>query len=406
MRGRRILLLVVVGSLLFAANPGVATAAEQVTLTVSVVDGQGNSVPDAELNATWDGGSTTATTASNGKAFVDVPAEADVEIAVSHPDYVRNFPVEVRDASARDVTVQVAPKGRAAVHVTNPGGAPVSNADVRVLVGARIVTSGQTGSDGVFRTGVVEQRDYRVHVVKPGYVSNETMLSVNESARTTLSISQQTVLLGVTVVDDHFDPPRRVENVSIAVGDVATVRAANGRSAVTVPVNDDYTVSVEREGYATAEQRVDVRESGKNVSVVMNREPSLSVEPTNRRVVVGEVVRVTVTDEYGEPVVDATVSVGDETAATTGDDGVATVAIDAAGENRIRAAKGGVTSAAVNVTGVSTATTTREPTTTATTTTTEATTTTTTTTGFGPGFGAPAALVALGAALLARRVAR
>lgn len=400
--GQAVMLVVMLGALLFAPVAGAtAGTAGEVALTVSVVDSRGLAVQDAELTATWDGGSTTETTASNGKAFVDVPQGADVSIDVTHPDYVRNFPKTVEGASERDVTVQVAQKGRATIGVTGPDGAAVRDARVTVSQDGRTVASGRTGSGGTFETGVVERGSYRVHVVKPGYVSNATQLTVGESTETTLAIHQKSVLLGVTVVDDHFDAPRRVENVTIDVGDVATVNARNGQGAVSVPVNDEYTITVRKEGYSTTEHRVSVGESATNVTVTINRAPSLTVEPANRQVVVGEAVRVTVTDEYGAPVAAATLAVDGEAAATTGADGVASVPIERAGTNEIRATKGDVTSAPVNVTGVSSTTATETAAET-----TATTSTTTTSSGIGPGFGAGAALVALGVAVLARRASR
>ena len=74
-----LLTLVVVTSLLPTT---IVAAQEVVTLTVTIETPDGEPVANAALTATWDGGSSTATTVSNGKAFIDVEQGADVEIAV------------------------------------------------------------------------------------------------------------------------------------------------------------------------------------------------------------------------------------------------------------------------------------------------------------------------------------
>ena len=83
-----VLSVVLVLSLVAAAGGVVAQSSETVTVTIAVRDQADNPISDAELDVEWDGGSTTATTAGNGKAFVDVPADARVTISVTHPRYV------------------------------------------------------------------------------------------------------------------------------------------------------------------------------------------------------------------------------------------------------------------------------------------------------------------------------
>lgn len=402
-RGKPVFAVLVIALLLAPTASGVTQTADSVTLTVAVVDTTDNPVSSAELNVSWDGGSATETTAGNGKAFVDVPAGANVTIAVAHPDYVRNFDYTLTNATERDVEVRVAPNGRLAVDVETPQGTAVQGAQVTVARDGRTVVSGTTASNGRLQTGIIEQGTYRVHIVKRGYVSNATRVTVNESTTTTLVTSQASVLLEVTVRDDHFDPPRRIDNVTVSIGDVATVRAATGTATASVPVNARYTVSLSKPGYTSVDAGVPIAESSKNVTLMMNRAPSLSLSAANERVVVGERVRVTVVDEYGAPVSNATVLVDGDARGETDGSGVAAVTIEQAGPNQLAARKGNLQSETLNVTGVSagdsTTATTPEPTTTAT-----PTETTTTTSRFGPGFGLVSALVALAVVGFARRM--
>ncbi|MFB6360599.1 MAG: PGF-CTERM sorting domain-containing protein, partial [Halobacteriales archaeon] len=118
----RVALLTVVLILGSAGGPAVGLASADVTLTVTVKTAAGAPVSDAELTASWDGGSTTATTASNGKAFVDVPEGANVTIEVDHPNYVRNSPYTLTNASEQDVTVTVWEKASATVTVADSEG--------------------------------------------------------------------------------------------------------------------------------------------------------------------------------------------------------------------------------------------------------------------------------------------
>lgn len=64
-----------------------------VTLTVTIVDTAGDPVGDALLTVYADGDDiATVGTASNGMAFVDVPAGAEVSVEVSDEDYSRTTP--------------------------------------------------------------------------------------------------------------------------------------------------------------------------------------------------------------------------------------------------------------------------------------------------------------------------
>jgi hypothetical protein len=372
--------LLLVGSVAAGGVPAVASAqSETVTLTVSVADQDGAAVAGATLTATWENGSTTQTTASNGKAFVDVPGGANVSIDVSHPDYVRNTPYEIRDADERDVAIEVAEKASVTVSVEDGEGL-VDGAMVTLVKDGQTVLEGET-TDGTVSSGTIEAGTYSLTVTKAGYYATEKTLSIENDSTTTATIERGTVPLVVNVTDDYFETPRPVAGATVDIETVGSVQTlSDGTQTVSVPVNSDLQVTVSKEGYDTVERPLSVGESDVPLDVDLDRSANLSIEAMSDNVVVGEKVLVTVTDEYDDPVVDAAIRIGDATVAHTGEDGTATVRIDAAGEHSITATKNDTTSAAITVTGVATG----ESTTAATTTetpTTEATTATETTQG-------------------------
>lgn len=336
-----------------AIGTPVAAQEDTVTLTVSVVDRNADAVGGAELEATWDGGSSTATTASNGKAFVDVPEGADVRLDVAHPDYVRNRPKQVRDATEEDVTVEVAPKAYATVRTTTAGGDPL---DARVVLrtpSGGIVMSGSADESGVFTTGAIEEGEYSITAFKSSYFRNGTELRVSGETDVRLALEQGSVTVRFDVRDDHFSPPRPVEGATVTVDGVGSAKTlGNGETSLQVPVNSRLAVEVTKPSYATVEETVEVDERARRVNVTVRRRPALNVTAANERVVVGEHVRLAVVDQYGAPVPNATVTVDGTPAGETGDDGTLSVPIESTGEHTLRAKTGGVASGPQVVRGV------------------------------------------------------
>lgn len=339
--------------MLSAVAAPVAAQEDTVTLTVSVVDGSGSPVGGAELDATWDGGSQTATTASNGKAFVDVPSGADVAIDIAHPEYVRNRPKQVRDASEEEVTVAVAPKAYLTVRTVTAAGDPI---DARIVLrdaSGGLVTSSESNDSGVFTSGAIEEGEYGVTAIKRGYYRNATDLTVAGETETRLALEQGSVTVRFNVRDDHFSPPQPVEGATVSVEGVGTTKTlGNGETSVQAPVNSRLAVEVTKDAYANVEETVVIDESAKRVNVTVRRRPALNVSADNERVVVGERVRLTVTDQYGAPVSDATVSVDGENLGTTDEEGILSVTIESAGDHTIRATTGSVTSGPAVVRGI------------------------------------------------------
>lgn len=352
----RLLLAVVVVGWLFAAPAGAASTQSQVTLTVSVVDQGDVAVGDAEITASWDGGETTATTASNGRAFVDVPAGEDVTIEVDHEDFVRNRPYVVEDASEREVTVRVALKGNSIVTVENTDGEALADATVQFRRDGEVVLEGETDADGVFETGVIEQGYYDVHAVKPGFLREETRYRVGIDTEESFELERGRVRLDVTVVDDHFDPARELSDARVrlsdAEGEVATVRTSGGVASLDVDVNNRYRLTVLKDGYVEDTTRVAVRESARSVEATTQRLPNLTVQPQNRRVVVGEETRLSVVNAYDEPVEGAEIRQDGRTVAETDAGGEAVVTIDAEGPQNFTAVTAEAESAPITIEGI------------------------------------------------------
>jgi uncharacterized GH25 family protein len=406
---RRTLTATVVLALLLVAPASTVTgttAAHEVTLTVSVENQAGEPVEDAELTVSWENGSTSEVTASNGKAFVDVPAGANVTIEVSHPDYIRNHPYAVENATEQSVTVPVSQRGQQTVVVADESG-PVADADVVLRKDGRIAASGTTNDDGVFASGDIEQGTYTAAVVKPGYYRNTTTVEVGASSETEVLLEQGTVTLTVAVSDPHFSPPAALQNATVSIDSVGQFQTlAGGQATVGVPVNTAFSLTVNKAEYETATTTVRVQESDRRVNVSLDRTPTLTVEPLNRRVVAGESVIVEVTDEYDEPVANATVLLDEEAVGTTDDEGRVTVPIEEPGNHTLVATTNGLESAQVTIRGVAEAgsTPTATPTATATATATDSPTPVETAVG-APGFTVVSVLAALAAGLgvLARR---
>jgi PGF-CTERM protein len=336
--------------------PAAAATQSQVTLTVSVVDGNDVAVGDATVTATWDGGERTATTASNGRAFVDVPEGADVTLEVDHEDYTRNFPVIVEDATEQDVTMRVSLKGEGTVAVTDAEDEPLANATVEFRQNGRTVVSGETDADGRFESDTIEQGIYTMRAVKPGYFRETITERVRADSSHAISLERGSVRLEVTAVDDHFDPPERLEDAAVQVndsdGEVARVRASGGTASLSLPVNTRYTVTVTKDGYVESSERLTVRESDRSVEIATQRTPTLTIERQNDQVVVDEATRLRVVNAYGEPQENITIRKNGEAVGETDANGELSVTIDAAGENEFRAVGDDLESDPVVVEGV------------------------------------------------------
>jgi PGF-CTERM protein len=379
-----------VGWLLAGAVGGAAAQSEsQVTLTVSVVDQDDTSIGDATITASWEGGERTATTASNGRAFVDVPEGETVELDAEHEEYVRNHPLVIDEATERDVTLRVSEKGNATVTVTDASDQALQDTRVEFRRDGRTAAEGWTDEDGTFSTDIIEQGEYSIAVVKPGYYRETSTEDVGVDTPVSFSLERGSVNFEVSVVDDHFEEPQELDDVRVSVNAEnfeASVRSSGGTASLSVPVNTRYNVTVSKEGYVSSSRSLRVTEGAREIEMATQRVPTLTVEPQNTRVVVGETTRVRVLNAYGEPVEGATLKRNNETVGETDANGELVVTIDSAGEQELVATNGSVESAPAVVEGV-------DPD--ATETPGAATATPTATEGSGPGFGAGLAVAAL-----------
>lgn len=354
MRGIVVLVVLVLLGLVVAPVVGVSQgqASSTVTLTVLVETDAGEAVGGAELTASWDSGSSTATTASNGKAFIDVPEGADVTITVDHDDYVRNRPYQVEDASERDVTIRVARKASATITVRDSEG-PIDGAAVAFSRNGRTVATAQTNAKGKATSGIVEEGDYRVTVTKSRYLTNRTDLEITGETTQRIQIERGFVTVEFKVVDPHFDPAKPVADATVTVKNVGEVNTqSNGLQQVSVPVNAEFDVVVSKDGYQHVRGKVRTREQDKSVRIRVSRTPALTVEPVSRNIVVGERVSLEVTDEYGDPVANATIYRNDEAVTTTDAEGEALVEIPTVGDHLLRAENGSLSSDPVTVAGI------------------------------------------------------
>jgi PGF-CTERM protein len=361
-----VLLTLASGIAPFAAT-GATTQQEQVTLTVSVVDRDGDGVGGVTIEASWDGGSTRADTASNGRAFVDVPEGVDVELTVSDDRYVRNVPVQVEDASNEEVTIEVARQGQATITTADQDGR-LANVTVELVADGQVVDRGRTNSNGVYTTRSIEQRTYTLRTIKPGYLINETRLRVTSgSVMKSVDMRSDSVQMTFEVLDDHFEDPRPINQATVRISNVGTSNTtADGRVGFILGVNTQQQVTVTKDGYQQELAIVSVGESPRTIQLTTQRIDRITVEPTNERVVVGESTVVSVTNAYGEPVRGADVTLGGEVVGTTDGAGEVRITIDSAGNQTLGATDGDREAAGVTVVGVEVGDDTPTPTATAT----------------------------------------
>jgi hypothetical protein len=387
-------------SLVAPAGGVVAQSTGTVTVTVTVHDRSDDPISNADLDVEWDGGSTTATTAANGKAFVDVPEGARVTVAVTHPRYVRTGPYVIEDASEREVEIEVSRRSSVRLEISDDDGS-VADARVRIVRGGLGVSTGTTDRNGVFESDDLPAGDYTVVVSKAGYYTREKPLEIEGDITNRVALRRGSTTVNIRVVDPYFDPPRPVSTATVSLADTASEQTGrSGNVSVTAPVNTETTLHVTKDGYRSVEREVTVGEAPTNVSVQFSRTRSITLEAANERVVAGERVILTATDAYGNPAAVATVYLDGERVGTTDGEGEAAIRIEESGMHTLYVTKGGVESNEVEVeaiaadgaTPTATGSGTPTPTVAATPTTTS---TPTETGGTSPGFGPPLVVLAL-----------
>lgn len=157
----------------------------------------------------------------------------------------------------------------------------------------------------------------------------------------TIQIRRDSVKVEFSVTDETFEPPRPVENATVNIQTGGTLPTLNdGLATTSVAVNREYCVTVTKEGYDSVSETVRVRNQPTRVDFSIRRTDNLSDTAANDRIVGGESTRITVTDEYGERVAGAAVTVGGSEAGQTDERGQRRVQIDAAGDATIDVSDG------------------------------------------------------------------
>ncbi|NHN47164.1 carboxypeptidase regulatory-like domain-containing protein [Halostella sp. JP-L12] len=335
--------------------------ADLVTLEIAVTDDEGDPVGNARVNVTYDAGENRTTTFSNGRALVDVPRNASPTVRVTHDDYVRNFPVRVGEMTESEtVDVTVYPRATAVVDVSDDTGAVEgTRVSLKKEGDARTVDRGRTNAEGTYESVAVEAGEYTATVEREGYLERTIEFEADGTTVKSVTIESARANVDFVVQDAFFDDPRPVGDARISVrNDGEEVAAArtdgrNGEAATRLGVNTEYTVVVDHPDYESIERELSIDEQDA-VAVTYNvtRTPTLSVDAGQERVVVGETVRVEVTDEYNQTVEGATVLRDGEEVGQTDANGVLNVPITEAGEFEITAETDDLASDPVAVRGV------------------------------------------------------
>lgn len=351
--------LLVVSVLTPAAVGGATAQEDPVTVTLSVVDSNGDPVGNTDLTVTWNdgnGGPKNVTTAANGKAFVDVPDGSNIEVQITDDEYVRNMPLRRVNVRSQEIEVPVALSGQATITVEGENGNPIADAEVRVREGSTLETL-TTGASGQVTTDRLEQRSadeaYELVVEKPGYFDLDSSLVVTGTGNKTVTLKSGTRTINFRVIDDHFDPARPIQGARVRIPAIGNSLQTleSGETSTSVPVNREYNIQVNKDGYSSAGTRSAVEEEDKDVTVAITRADELTVTAANDRVVVGESTRITVRDEYDEAVPNAQVSIGGESVGQTDATGQLDVPIESAGNVSVQVADAGET-ASVTIEGV------------------------------------------------------
>jgi protocatechuate 3,4-dioxygenase beta subunit len=323
---------------------GTVSAQEQTTMTVSVTDGDGDPISNADVTASWEGGEGTDTTRANGNALIDVPSDADIEVSVEHPDYVQNVPKEVDDPTS---TVELEMLEPGAVEITvvdKENGDPVEDVALTITHtevgkhddGAEVAAI-ETDASGVAEISEIEQREYAVETDRPGYLINQTTFNLSSEQRAErIEIESRNIQMEFSITDSYLDRPLQGATITVD-GSSAGTTTSDGTQVTRLPVNDIYEITVDKDGYGAQTRMLRVDEEPKTFEVSIRRTPEISIEPLQTSVVAGQQTQVTITNAYGDPVAEATVTVNGEEVAQTNDQGVATFTVPETGDNTVGA---------------------------------------------------------------------
>lgn len=340
-----------------AADPVEETAATQqadlVEAEIIVEDRNGDRLSDIEVTASWGDGQTASdTTTSQGRVLLDVPADQRVAFTVNDTDdeYVRNLQPRLIRPSTLDgpLTIQMALRGQIEFTVVDADGQPIQDARLRLTHAdnPRTVETVFTDADGSVGVSGIEQRTYSVGVLRAGYNTTEATVDLSsESTTSSIELQSNRVTVDFTVVDDHFEEPRPLDGVTIDVpklGGSPIPTDENGQTQARLPVNDDYQLTVQLDGYQETTTVLPLGQVPTEIELQTQRDPSISINQLQNAIVVGQPTQVTVTNTYEEPVENAVVSLNGETVGQTDAQGQIVFNITQAGNNTIEASANGL----------------------------------------------------------------
>lgn len=367
MRGYVVALAILFG---FAAValfvPAQATAQDDVTVEIVVIDDSGETVSGVEVTVAWDGENQTKETLPDGSAAFGVPQGADLEVTIDHGAYVRNFPYEIDNVQTAEgeqrlrEEVPVSHAGTLELQVRQ-GDEPVEDVTINLqdteaarwvegvknddgtvtaATGSGTTQNFQTDEDGRVVINRLEQKDYRIFTSKSGYLRTETPITLAESQqRENISVETARVQVDFYVEDHHYDPPEPLEGAEIRIEErgITLETFSDGGQDQRLPVNSNYEIEVSKENYSSVSRTLRVDEEPKTFNVSISRIAKLKLDLLNNQVITGQTTRATVTNAYDEPIEGATIYVDGEEVGETDATGSFDVQLDEDGEHEVRA---------------------------------------------------------------------
>ncbi|OKY77370.1 MAG: Lipoprotein NosD family containing CASH domain [Candidatus Methanohalarchaeum thermophilum] len=217
------------------------------------------------------------------------------------------------------------------LEVTDEFGNPV--ADARVDIDGVEAITGSEGKIQLTEDKLSAGETYTASAKKAGYAPGEATFTVEEPEKETLSIDGSSSITieetaTYTLTDEDGEP---ITGVTVTAGDKTATTNSDGEVQFTYTEAGDVTVTAEKEGYKQATMTTTVEKQTET------KDLNLTVETAEGDRKVDNAITFKVTAD-GEPVEDATISAGEQTA-TTGSDGTASLTFDNPDDYTVTATK-------------------------------------------------------------------